>query len=133
MTANGRWNAAMLVAIFALGVVLGYSTTADSLLVRGILALVYLAVGPGAAIVWLARINDRVMQASLIVPLSLAVDAMVATGLIYAGIWSPMLALGIVAAITLATALLGVREDSAVVPLVALTLLPPIVLLLGQV
>ena len=132
MMANVRWNEVALATIIATGAVLTFAVVADNLPLREVVILTYLAVGPGAAIVWLARIADRATQLSLVVPLSLAVDALVATGLLYAGIWSPTLAFAVVAAITLASVLLGVRERTAVVPLVALALLPPIVLLMGQ-
>ena len=127
-----RRDEVALTAIIAIAAVLTFALVADNLPLREVIILAYLAVGPGAAIVWLARITDRAMQLSLVVPLSLAVDALVATGLLYAGIWSPTSAFAVVAAITLASVLLGVRPRTAVVPLVALALLPSIVLLMGQ-
>jgi hypothetical protein len=128
-----RWNEAGLAAVMTLAVVVAFAVVVDNLPVREVVVIAYLGVGPGAAVVWLARIDDRALQLALVVPLSLTVDAMVATGLLYAGIWSPPLAFAVIAAFTALAVLLGVRERTAMVPLVGLTLLPPIVLLMGQV
>jgi hypothetical protein len=128
---NRRTLLLISVAVGA-GLALGFAATLAALPVRPVLTIAYLVLGPGAAILWLARMNDRVLALALVVPLSLAVDAAVATAVIYAGFWSPRLIFIVVVGVTIAAIHLGARERSAVAALITLAVLPSMVLLTGQ-
>jgi hypothetical protein len=83
---------------------------------RAILVLWFLCVIPGLAVLHPLELPDPVTGLALVVPLSLAIDALVAGALVYAGLWSPHLATMIVAvlsmaALTLARPLASHRHD----------------------
>ena len=67
---------------------------------RSLVVLWFLCVCPGLAVLHPLELSDAVTGLALVVPLSLAIDALVAIALIYAGLWSPTLALVIVAGVT---------------------------------
>jgi len=69
---------------------------------RVALALWGLLVCPGLALVRLLRLPNRVMEWTLALALSLAIDSAVAASFVYAGGWTTTAALALVAAITLA-------------------------------
>jgi len=100
--------------------------------VREVVLVSFLAVGPGAAITWLAGVRDRATWLVLLVPVSLSVDLLVATALLYLGVWSPELSVGIVTVITVAAIGLVPFERGARVALIAVALLPGVVLVAAQ-
>ena len=57
--------------------------------VRVSLALWFLLVCPGMAVVRLLRISDRSSEFALAVACSLGIEAILATTMVYAGLWSP--------------------------------------------
>lgn len=79
---------------------------------RALVAVPFLMIGPGLALVMLLRIAQPLTVMTLAVATSLALEALVATALLETGLWTPGRALTIVGGITLtATALrlTGVR------------------------
>ncbi|HET7093592.1 MAG TPA: hypothetical protein VFI22_08950, partial [Thermomicrobiales bacterium] len=72
----------------------------------------FLFVCPGMALVRLLDLKDRVAAWTLAVALSLALDAIVAGALLYAGLWSPPAAFAILTGISVAGA--GLQIASAI-------------------
>lgn len=70
---------------------------------RSLFVLSYLVVGPGLALVPLVRIGGW-PGLTLAVGLSLALDVLVSTTMIYAGIWSPNATLAVLVLVSLAGA-----------------------------
>jgi hypothetical protein len=62
---------------------------------RPIVALVFMAIGPGASLVPLIGLQDLAMELMLVVPLSFALVALSSAALFYAGVWSPTAELAI--------------------------------------
>ncbi len=73
---------------------------------RAPVGLFFLLLCPGMAIVRLLETRDPVAELTLAIALSIALDVIVAGGLLYAGAWSPNAALGILMAITVGGVLL---------------------------
>lgn len=69
---------------------------------RMLVAVPFLLLGPGLALGCLLRIGDALTAGTLAVAASLGLEAVVATGLLAGGWWSPGRALAIVMAFTLA-------------------------------
>jgi hypothetical protein len=69
---------------------------------RSLVVLWFLCVIPGLAVLHPLELPDPVTGLALVVPLSLAIDALVAGILVYAGVWSPHLAIMIVAVLSIA-------------------------------
>ena len=83
--------------------------------VRSLVVLWFLCTCPGLAVLHPLELPDAVTGLALVVPLSLAIDALVAIALLYAGFWSATLALVIVAVVTfvaLGTLSLARKEPS---------------------
>lgn len=72
----------------------------------------FLLIGPGLAIVRLLGIPAATAQLSLGIALSMALDVLVPAALLYSGAWSPSSALVILAALTIAAALVEVVLDA---------------------
>lgn len=67
---------------------------------RAPLVLLFVVLGPGAAVVLLLRIAGLLMQLMLTVTVSLALGVLVPSGMLYAGLWWPRAALVALALIT---------------------------------
>lgn len=65
--------------------------------VRAVLVVVFLLVGPGLAYVPLLGLRDPVLELVLAVGLSIALETLLVTGQVYAGLWSPTGSLVLVA------------------------------------
>ncbi len=76
--------------------------------IRPIVVLWFLFICPGMAFVRLLRLNEGITQLTLAIALSLALDAIVAGTMLYAGIWSPKGTLGIVIMLSLLGAALQI-------------------------
>jgi hypothetical protein len=63
--------------------------------------LTFLALGPGLALVPLIGLNEAWSELTLALAVSLALDTTVAGALVYAGIWSPAIALAVLIAVSL--------------------------------
>jgi hypothetical protein len=63
--------------------------------------LTFLALGPGLALVPLIGLDDAWSELTLALAVSLALDTTVAGALVYAGIWSPAIALAVLIAVSL--------------------------------
>jgi hypothetical protein len=73
-------------------------------LYRAPVSLTFLLVCPGLAIVRLIRVPDTLLQLMLAIALSLALDVLVPSLLLYSGAWSPMWALIILVALAVTAA-----------------------------
>jgi hypothetical protein len=80
---------------------------------RALIALWFLLVCPGMAFVRLLRVNDGAFELSLAIALSLALDAIVAGVMLYAKIWSPETALGVLIGLSCLGAVLQVAQHAA--------------------
>ena len=76
-------------------------------------AVWFLLVCPGLALVPLIRIGDPWEEIALALGVSVALDIVVATALMYADAWSPALIVGVLAAISIAGAALQLRDAGA--------------------
>lgn len=65
------------------------------------LALWFLLICPGMALVPLLRLSDRLVEVVLAVALSIALDTLVAGVFLYAGIWSPEASLATLSGLSL--------------------------------
>ena len=72
---------------------------------RPIVVIWFLFICPGMAVVRLLRLNEPVVEWTLAIALSIAVDASVAAIQLYTGRWSPTLTLEILIALSLAGAI----------------------------
>jgi uncharacterized membrane protein len=77
---------------------------------RPVLVLAFLLVCPGMALVRHLRIGDGVTELTLAVALSFALIAIVPGAMLYAGAWSPRLALLVLIGITLTAALVDIAR-----------------------
>lgn len=75
--------------------------------IRPLIALWFLCVCPGMSLVRLLGFEDISVQLTLAVALSLALDALVASVMLYAGVWSPAGSLAILIAISVGGIALG--------------------------
>lgn len=80
--------------------------------IRSCLAIWFLFVCPGMALVRLLRLDDFAAELTLALALSLALDAIVAVAMVYARIWSPTLGL----AALIGVSVIGVLLQFAIAP-----------------
>jgi len=120
----------MVVAV--LGLAASFAIAADVLPLREITVGLFLVMGPGLAVMWLGAIPDRVARLALVVPVSLSIDALVVSAILYLGIWSPELVMVLLVLITMGAIALAPYERSARAALIVVALLPGIVLLAGE-
>jgi hypothetical protein len=73
---------------------------------RATVTLLFLFFVPGLAIVRFLRLTDPLLLVTLAVGTSLALDALVSITMLYAGVWSPRIALAIIAGIGVFAALI---------------------------
>jgi len=122
-------NASVRTALlfFAIGV----AVAAASDPARQVLVVLVLAVGPGLAVGQVLGIKDRVTLAAVVVPISLAIDMVIATIWIYLGIWSPVLILFSIAVLVVLTALSRDNDRMATGVLVVIGALPAALIVVG--
>ena len=92
------WPTIIVLSILAVGLV---SFVMTDITVRPLIVMWFLFICPGMALVWLLHPEEPVVKWTLAIALSLAIDAIVAGILMYAGQWSPMGTLLILMAISL--------------------------------
>jgi hypothetical protein len=63
--------------------------------IRTLFVAAFSLLGPGAGIIRILRLDTPIERLALIVPLSLACTALVATAALYLGWWSPLLILAV--------------------------------------
>ena len=80
--------------------------------VRSIAVLPFVLVGPGLALTAWLGVSDPLLELTLMVVLSVAVETILAVMLIYVDVWSPELALVLCVGVVLA-ALVGARTAAA--------------------
>lgn len=68
---------------------------------RTMLAIWFLLACPGLALAPLVRLHDALGTVTVAIALSIAIDTIVASALLYCGAWSPAAAYAILAAITI--------------------------------
>lgn len=78
---------------------------------RTAVTIAFLLVGPGLAVAELVHVRGAVEQVSLAIGASLAIDTLVAVGLMYLGSYSYELAFGIIAGLTALTLAACVLRD----------------------
>jgi len=87
------WPAIILVSALAVCLsVFVFSST----IIRPFIAMEFLFICPGMAFVRLLRLRETVVEWSLAIALSFAIDGIVAGLMLYAGKWSPPAILGII-------------------------------------
>ena len=118
--------------IAALGFVAAIAVLTGSGPVRMVIVSAFLLLAPGLAITALAGVRDALVRLMLVVPISLAVNASVATTLVYLGIWSTDLIFVIVATLTLLFAALVPYERAARGALVVIALLPGLIIIAAE-
>lgn len=119
------WYPGVPVVAFSAAVV----AAAMDLPLREVTAVVFLTIGPGAAITWLVGVRDRAAWFALVVPISLSIDVLVTTALLYLNVWSPELSVMLITGITVVAIALVPFERVARVALIGIALLPGLVLL----
>ncbi len=100
---NWLWPATITASAAAIGLIV-YGNAQTPL--RPLLALWFLLVCPGMAFVGLLRLHDRLVELTLAIALSLALDALVAGAMLYTGAWSPEGSLAILIGLSAVGALL---------------------------
>ncbi len=98
-----RWAALNLALAAAAGVLVLADLDAPP---RAPLVLAFLLVSPGFALVRLLHLGDRVAELTLVLALSVALDAIVPGVLLYADLWSPPAGLVVLFAVVLLATLL---------------------------
>jgi hypothetical protein len=129
MTTAGRLR---YLWIAVLGLVATFAVAADELPLRELTVGLFLAIGPGLAVIWLIGITDPIARLALVVPVSLAVDALVVSMVLYLGIWSPELVMYLVVLLTIGAIAVAPFERPARAALILIALLPGLVILAGE-
>jgi hypothetical protein len=93
-----KWAAVITISSLATEVLVYSEVTMP---VRPLITLWFLLICPGMAFVQLLQIRDSVNELVLAVALSLVLDLIVATAILYAGFWSPELILAILICLSL--------------------------------
>jgi hypothetical protein len=99
----------VVIAAAALSTGLLFVVDADAR-VRAIVAIAFLIIGPGLALVRLLRFGDPLIEMTLAVAVSLALETVIATALLTNGRWSPGAALTIVILVTMAGIILQIAQ-----------------------
>jgi UDP-N-acetylmuramyl pentapeptide phosphotransferase/UDP-N-acetylglucosamine-1-phosphate transferase len=102
------WPTIIIVTVVVLGVLVFGNITSP---IRTALALWFLVVCPGMALVGLLRLNDPWAEVALGTTLSLSLDVLLSLCLVYSGFWSPNLGLVILMVISLVGVALQLRRD----------------------
>ena len=97
-----RWPVVIVVAALASARLVEYDVAGP---VRAVVTLGFLLICPGMAYIPLLRLQQPVYAVILAVALSLALDLLVATAVLYGGWWSPALILSILIVLSLIGAL----------------------------
>ncbi len=95
---NSLWL--IIISISALAVSLLTFSDSQSVL-RPLVALWFLVVCPGEALVGLLRLGKGLTELTLAVALSLVLDAIVSEATLYFGIWSPKVSLAVLVCIAM--------------------------------
>ncbi len=116
-------------AIAAVGFVAAIAVLTGSGPVRLVIVSGFLLLAPGLAITSLAGVRDAFVRLVLLLPVSLAVNASVATVIVYLGIWSTDLIFVIVVTLTLLCVAVAPFERAARGALVVIALLPGLIVI----
>jgi hypothetical protein len=128
MSVDGRL---LLVGIAVLGLAASIAAAVGGLPFGGVIVAVFLAVGPGLAVMALAGVTDRVALLALVVPVSVSIDALIASAVLYLGIWSPQLVVALIVLVTVGMVVVAQFDRPARAALIPVGLLPGIVILAG--
>lgn len=87
---GGYWRP-VVVAVLVAGALAFHKATAGTGLgyMRGTFTLLLLGFGPGLAVMGVLRMDDLVLEFSLVLALSIAIDTLLAMGMILLHHWSP--------------------------------------------
>jgi hypothetical protein len=96
------WPAIIVGATLASAWVVYFDTAG---LARAVITLGFLVICPGMAYVRLLRLSNAIHRVALAVALSLALDLLVSTVVLYVGAWSPLMILGILIELSLVGAI----------------------------
>ena len=107
--AHWAWPALIVAASLAVG---GLTLAGVHSPLRAAVALPFLLLCPGMALVRLLDVQGWLMEWTLAVAVSIALETIVATIMIYKGVWSPDLGLVVLIAICLAASALQLRPRS---------------------
>lgn len=102
------WLRPAVVALSALALLVVVAAGAGAPL-RPLIAVWFLLVCPGLALTPLLRLGDLWAELTVVLALSVTLDLLVATAVMYAGAWSPGLIAAVLVAISLAGAALQLR------------------------
>ena len=81
--------------------------------VRPLLAIWFLCICPGMALVRLIGLRDRWTEVTLAIAVSLSLDVVLSLALVYAGLWSANLGLAILICVSLAGAVAQLRDPTS--------------------
>jgi uncharacterized membrane protein len=106
-----RWSDAwsVIISFSALGAALAVALDWPAPL-RPALVIWFVAICPGMAIVRLLRLDSLLVEVALAIALSLALAGLIASALVYAGIWSPNLVLELLVVTAVGGLVLGLRR-----------------------
>lgn len=108
---QGRWLWPTLILLSALGALLTSFVFPETPL-RPFVVMWFLFVCPGMAIVRLLRLHEPMVEWSLAIALSFALDAFVAGAFLYAGRWSPTAILFVLIGLSVLVALFDVVSST---------------------
>ncbi|HEU5004408.1 MAG TPA: hypothetical protein VFW71_16745 [Actinomycetota bacterium] len=98
---GGYWRPATVAILVAGAFAFHGAVTGSSLgAIRGTFTLLLMGFGPGLAIMGVLRVDDMVLELSLALALSLAIDTLLAMGMILLHHWSPTNGLFLVMAVS---------------------------------
>jgi hypothetical protein len=97
------------IIVLSTAAVWALAAAGDSFPLRSLVVVWFLLVCPGMALVGLLPLGDGWRSLALALPLSAAIDIIVAGSMLYAGAWSPAWALLALSALSLAGAALQLR------------------------
>jgi hypothetical protein len=102
------WPVTIIVSALAVGYMMFGDITSP---LRPLMAFWFLVICPGMALVRLLRISDLMIELTLAVALSFALDAIVASVMVYAGAWSPEWGLAMLLVVSLGGATVQLLRD----------------------
>ena len=105
------WPAIIVLSAALIGVLVFLNVESP---VRPVLAIWFLIVCPGMALVRLIGLQDRWTETTVAVALSMSLDIIVSLMLVYSGLWSPKLGLAILIGISVAGSALQMRPRTPI-------------------
>jgi hypothetical protein len=104
---SDAWS--VIISFSALGAALAVALDWPAPL-RPALIIWFVAICPGMAIIRLLRLDSLLVELTLAIALSLALAGLIASALVYAGLWSPNLVLELLVVTAVGGLILGLRR-----------------------